>query len=415
MHMHQGKYVFSQIMNVVRRYDFNQCVDRYHGEFLGQEFLLLGTISSTHFRTTFFSRKFARYKRMSSERIVKKLYHLGFRSSLIRTTLAYANEHRDWRIYRDYAELLIKEAKALYANDASFNHELDETVYVLDSTTVELCLALFSWARIGAERATLKLHLGLNLKGNIPAFFHISDGKYSDVEYMDSLEYGSWSVLCHGSRLYRFHSSVSHSWSKSVFVTRSRKDIRWHRLYSNPVDKQKGIRCDQTIRLSTHDGRKHYPEKFRRIKYFDAGTKRTYVFFTNDFSSSAMTIAELYKNRWQVELFFKWIKQHLSIKVFWGRSLNAVKTQICIALCAYLLVAIMKKKLKIEKEFLRNSTNTQRISFDKMPMVTLISEFVLQELEASTENSVDCWIFNWTRVGRPSPNPFLSSPLRRGS
>lgn len=382
--MHQGKYVFSQIMNVVRRYDFNQCVDRYHGEFWVKNFSCWEQFLALIFGQLSF-RESLRDISVCLGAHREKLYHLGFRSSLIRTTLAYANEHRDWRIYRDYAELLIKEAKALYANDASFNHELDETVYVLDSTTVELCLALFSWARIGAERATLKLHLGLNLKGNIPAFFHISDGKYSDVEYMDSLEYeaGAYYVMDRGyidfTRLFRIHGA------KAFFVTRSRKDIRWHRLYSNPVDKQKGIRCDQTIRLSTHDGRKHYPEKFRRIKYFDAGTKRTYVFFTNDFSSSAMTIAELYKNRWQVELFFKWIKQHLSIKVFWGRSLNAVKTQICIALCAYLLVAIMKKKLKIE----RNSYEILQILsvslFDKMPMVTLISEFVLQELEASTE------------------------------
>lgn len=210
--MHQGKYVFSQIMNVVRRYDFNQCVDRYHGEFWVKNFSCWEQFLALIFGQLSF-RESLRDISVCLGAHREKLYHLGFRSSLIRTTLAYANEHRDWRIYRDYAELLIKEAKALYANDASFNHELDETVYVLDSTTVELCLALFSWARIGAERATLKLHLGLNLKGNIPAFFHISDGKYSDVEYMDSLEYevGAYYVMDRGyidfTRLFRIHGA----------------------------------------------------------------------------------------------------------------------------------------------------------------------------------------------------------------
>lgn len=384
VHMHQGKYVFSQIMDVVCRYDFNQCVDRYQGEHRVKNFSCWEQFLALAFGHLSF-RESLRDIAVCLGAHHEKSYHLGFRSSLVRTTLAYANENRDWRIYRDYAELLIKEARASYADDVSFNHELEGTVYVLDSTTVELCLTLFSWARVSSERATLKLHLGLDLKGNIPAFFHISDGKYSDVNYLDMLKFevGAYYVVDRGyidfARLFRIHEA------KAFFVTRSRKDIRWQRLYSHPVRGQTGIRCDQTVRLSTYAGEKHYPEKFRRIKYFDAETKRTYVFFTNDFTSSATTIAELYKNRWQVELFFKWIKQHLSIKVFWGRSLNAVKTQICVALCTYLLVAIMKKKLKIK----RNSYEILQILsvslFDKMPMITLISEFVLQESEADTE------------------------------
>lgn len=376
--MHQGKYVFSQIMDVVRRYDFNQCVDRYHGEHWIKNFSCWEQFLALAFGQLSF--------RESLRDIVvclgahrEKLYHLGFRSMLVRTTLAYANENRDWRIYRDYAELLIKEARALYANDAAFNNELNGTVYVLDSTTIELCFTLFSWARISTERATLKLHLGLDLKGNIPAFFHISDGKYSDMEYLDALEYetGAYYVMDRGyidfTRLFRMYEA------KAFFVTRSRKNIRWQRLYSHPVDKLTGVRCDQTIRLSTQSSKRHYPKNFRRIKYFDVETNRAYVFFTNDFTSSATTIAELYRNRWQVELFFKWIKQHLSIKVFWGRSLNAVRTQICVALCSYLLVAIMKKKLKIE----RNSYEILQILsvslFDKLPMIKLISKFVLLE------------------------------------
>lgn len=323
----------------------------------------------------------------------EKLYHLGFRSPIRKSTIADANEHRDWRIYRDYAERLIQEARALYANDTSFCHELQGAVYVLDSTTIELCLTLFAWAHVSRERAMVKLHLGLNLKGNIPAFFHISDGKYADVAYLDMLvfEIGAYYVFDRGyidfARLFQIHEA------KAFFVTRSRKDLRWKRVYSHPTDKQTGIRCDQTIRLSTHDGRKHYPEMFRRIKYFDQDTHRMYVFFTNDFTSRATTIAELYKNRWQVELFFKWIKQHLSIKVFWGRSLNAVKTQICVALCAYLLVAIMKKKLKIERSSYEILQILSVSLFDKTPIMTLISESVLQELDIGAEKQAKLWDF----------------------
>lgn len=379
-------------MDVVCRYDFNQCVDRYHGEHWVKNFSCWEQFLALAFGQLSF-RESLRDISVCLGAHREKMYHLGFRSSLVRTTLAYANEHRDWRIYRDYAELLIKEARTTYVNDISFNHELNGTVYVLDSTTIELCLTLFSWAHISKERAILKLHLGLDLKGNIPAFFHISDGKYSDVRYLDTLEYehGAYYVMDRGyidfTRLFRIHET------QAFFVTRSRKDIRWQRLYSHPVDKKTGVRCDQTIRLSTSDGKRHYPEVFRRIKYFDAETKRTYVFFTNDFTSSATTIVELYKNRWQVELFFKWIKQHLSIKVFWGRSLNAVKTQICVALCAYLLVAIMKKKLGIA----RNSYEILQILsvslFDKMPMVKLISAFELQKSDSDIKKQASLWGF----------------------
>ncbi len=390
--MHQGKYVFSQIMEFVRRYDFDRCVARYRGEYWVKHFSCWEQFLALTFGQLSF-RESLRDIAVCLGAHREKLYHLGFRSSLVRTTLAYANENRDWRIYRDYAELLITEARTLYANDPSFNCELNGVVYVLDSTTIELCLTLFSWARIASERATLKLHMGLDLKGDIPAFFHISDGKYSDVNYLDLLEYeaGAYYVVDRGyidfTRLFRIHEA------RAFFVTRSRKDIRWKRLYSRPVDKQTGIRCDQIVRLSTSDGRKHYPETFRRIKYFDALTNHTYVYFTNDCTSSATTIAELYKHRWRIELFFKWIKQHLSIKVFWGRSMNAVKTQICVALCAYLLVAIMKKKLNIE----RNSYEILQILsvslFDKKPMIQLISEFVLPESDDHIEKQATLWEF----------------------
>lgn len=390
--MHQGKYVFAQIMEYLPRHGFDACVERYAGEQYMKNFSC---------RDQFLAMAFGQFAFRESLRDVvvclkahrDKLYHLGFRSVVQRSTLADANERRDWRTYRDFANLLMTEAKRLYADDPLFDDTLQGTAYVLDSTTIELCLSLFPWGRVSSDRATLKLHLGLDLKGNIPAFFHFSDGKYSDVAYLDKLEYevGAYYVVDRGyidfARLHRIHEA------RAFFVTRSRKDIKWKRLYSRPVKKKTGVRCDQIIRLTTRDGKKHYPETFRRIKYFDQETNRAYVFFTNDLTSSALTIALLYKNRWQVELFFKWIKQHLAIKTLWGRSMNAVKTQICIALCAYLLVAIMKKRLGIE----RNSYEILQILsvslFNKTPMITLISEFELQESPCGTEKQATLWDF----------------------
>lgn len=386
--MHQGTYVFSQIMNTVVRYDFNQCVDRYQGEYWAQSFSCFDQFLALAFGQLAF-RESLRDICVCLHAHRQKLYHLGFRSLVSRTTLAYANEHRDWRIYRDYAEGLIRKARRLYANDAIFTEELNGTVYVLDSTTIELCLRLFPWARVHEERSTMKLHLGLDLRGNIPAFFHLSDGKMSDVSYLDFLTFepGAYYVFDRGyldfTRLFRIHEA------KAFFVTRLKKDIRWQRLYSRSVDKTTGVRCDQVIRLSTKESAKHYPEKLRRIKYMDEATKQTYVFLTNDVTSKAETIAELYKNRWQVELFFKWIKQHLSIKTFWGRSGNAVKTQICVALCAYLLVAILKKNHHIDRGSYEILQILSVSLFDKKRFVELISETRLQIPDENQEKQLN--------------------------
>ena len=320
-----------------------------------------------------------------------KLYHLGFRIPVMLPTLARANEKRNWRIYRDYAEVLIQEARGLYLDDPSVLLDLDGTVYVIDSTTIELCLNIFPWARFKKKRASIKLNMGLELKGNIPAFFDISSGKEHDVHFLDRIEYemGSYYVMDRGyvdfKRLYTIHRAGA------FFVTRAKDNIVFRRLYSNRVDKSSGVKCDQTIILSGYKTAKLYPEKLRRIKYVNQETKQVYVFLTNQFDVPAKTVADLYKNRWQVELFFKWIKQHLSVKSFWGRSANAVKTQICIALSAYLLVAIMKKKLKIT----RNSYEIlQKLSvslFDKTPMITLVSEFILQKSEVTVQKQAMLW------------------------
>jgi transposase len=276
-----------------------------------------------------------------------KLYHMGIRGNVSRSTLAYANETRDWRIYADFAQVLIHTARGLYAKD-ELAVDLDSTVYALDSTTVDLCLSLFPWARFRKHKAAVKMHTLLDLRGSIPTFISISDGLLHDVNILDEIiaEAGSFYIMDRGyldfARLYRLGQCLA------FFVTRAKTNFRFQRVYSHPVDKSTGLICDQTILLSGFYAAKDYPEKLRRIRYVDQETGKTLVFLTNCFSLEAMEIARLYKCRWQVELFFKWIKQHLRIKAFFGTSENAVKTQIWIAVSAYVLVAIIKKQLKLE-------------------------------------------------------------------
>jgi len=321
----------------------------------------------------------------------EKLYHFGFRSMVHLPTLAKANERRDWRIWRDYAALLIQEAQTMYTGDHPDDFELNGPAYVIDSTTIELCLRLFPWARLVKKRAAVKLHLELNLAGNIPSFFDFSSGKEPDVFFLDRIvfEAGAYYAMDRGyvdyGRLYAIHRAAA------FFVTRAKDNFSFRRLYSHPVDKSTGVRCDQTVVLKGYQAHKDYPERLRRIKYYDEEADQMYVFITNNFTLDASVIALLYKYRWQIELFFKWVKQHLSIEVFWGRSENAVKTQICIALCAYLLVAIMKKKLGIE----RNSYEILQIlsvsMFDKKPLSQLISEFVLTEESEQAQKQAKLW------------------------
>ena len=388
--MYQGKYVFSQIMEQVVRYQFNQCVVRYKGEYRVKRFSCWDQFLALAFGQLSF--------RESLRDIVvclsvhrEKLYHLGFRSTVFLPTLAKANEQRDWRIYRDYAQTLIVEARTWYARDQPSDLELDGIVYVIDSTTIELCLSLFPWARLVKKRAAVKLHLGLSLTGNIPSFFDFSSGKEPDVFFLDRLEFeqGAYYVMDRGyvdfKRLYAIHQDGA------FFVTRAKDNFSFRRLYSHRVDKNKELRCDQTIVLAGYHAHKNYPEKLRRIKYYDQETDQMYVFLTNNFTLDAYMIALLYKHRWQIELFFKWVKGHLNIKSFWGRSENAVKTQICVSLCAYLLVAILKKKLGIE----RNSYEILQILgvslFDKIRLDKLISERVPQNNLEQVQKQANLW------------------------
>jgi len=389
--MHQGKYVFSQIMDMVVRYQFNQCVRRYHGEHWVKKFSCWDQFLALAFGQLSF-RESLRDIVVCLSAHRDKLYHFGFRSVVARNTLSHANEKRDWRIYRDYTLVLIAAARQLYAHERLPSLNINEAIYVIDSTTINLCLALFPWARPQTNCSAVKLHLGLELHGNIPSFFSFSSGKAADVCFLDQVvhEAGAYYVFDRGymdfGRFYQIHQAGA------FFVTRMKHNWSFRRLYSHRVDKGAGVRCDQTVVQGPQHYARKYSGRLRRIKYYDAETNRYYVFVTNNFALSAKTVAELYKQRWQIELFFKWLKQHLSIKTFWGRSANAVKTQICIALSAYLLVAILKKQLRIN----RNSYEILQILsvslFDKMPVVKLISEHQLQIADDGVQKQAKLWV-----------------------
>jgi hypothetical protein len=302
----------------------------------------------------------------------KKLYHMGIRGLVSRNTLANANKVRNWKIYADFAQRLISIARRLYLDDA-FNLELENTAYALDASTIDLCLSVFPWAQFRKTKAAIKLHTLLDLRGNIPTFIHITDGKVHDVNILDILvtEPGSFYVMDRGyldfSRLYTMHLN------NAYFVIRAKSNTKIRRLYSHPVDKDSGLICDQTIRLSGIYTSKDYPENLRRIKYFDSETGKTFVFLTNNKSLSALTVTELYRYRWQVELFFKWIKQNLRIKAFYGTSENAVKTQIWIAVSVYVTVAIIKKRMNLDISLYTMLQILSITVFNKTPLLQLFT------------------------------------------
>ena len=297
---------------------------------------------------------------------------MGFRSRVTRSTLSHANTTRDWRIYRDFAQVLINSAHALY-RDEPFDVELSNTVYAFDSTTIDLCLSLFPWATFRKHKAAVKLHTLLNLRGNIPSFLSVSRGNVHDVNLLDELllEPGSVYVLDKAymdfKRLYLFTQSFAY------FVTRAKSNLRFNRIYSHPVDRSCGTRCDQTIRLSGFHSAQQYPERLRRIKYYDTDTERSFIFLTNNFLLPSLMIAQLYKCRWQIELFFKWIKQHLRIKAFYGTSDNAVRTQIWIAVSIYVLVAILKKRLNLDHSLYTILQILSVSLFEKVPLAQALT------------------------------------------
>ena len=364
--MNTGKTLFAQLMDFLPWTTFTRIVDRHGGDRY-----VKSLTCADQFRVMAFAqltyRESLRDIEVCLSAQVAKLYHMGFRQEIKRSTLADANEARDWRIHAEFAQRLIVQARKLYAGD-SFGIELENTTYALDSTTIDLCLSLFPWALFRTTKSAVKMHTLLDLRGNIPSFIHISDGKLGDVNVLDILvlEPGAIYVMDRGyldfARLYVVHQA------QAFFVTRAKSNTQLRRVYSAPVDRGTGILCDQTIALTGTTSRKDYPEHLRRIRYKDAETGKTLVFLTNNFALPAATICALYKHRWQVELFFKWIKQHLRIKKFYGTSENAVKSQIWIAVSVYVLVAIVKKRLNLDASLYTLLQILSVTLFEKMPL-----------------------------------------------
>lgn len=369
--MYAGKLVFAQLTDLIHPEQFHRCVRRYQGDYKVKSFSCWNQFLCMAFGQLTFRESLRDVETCLRSR-PDQLYHLGIRGEVSRSVLADANRERDWRIYHDLAQLLIRRARALYANDP-ISLELNETVYALDSTTIDLCLKLFPWARFRRAKAAIKLHTLLDLRGSIPTFISISQGKQADVRILDELllEPGAFYVMDRGyvdfQRLYGFVLAGA------FFVTRAKTNLQYTRLESLPVDATTGVRSDQMIWLRNPSSIKHYPDKLRRIHYVDAQTGKSLVFLTNNFALPALTIALLYKGRWKVELFFKWIKQHLRIKHFYGTTDNAVKTQVWISICVYVLVAIMKKQLHSERSLYSILQILSLNAFEQTPLNQILA------------------------------------------
>ena len=371
--MHVGTLVFAQLMELLPLHAFHRCVARYEGHRNVKSFSCLDQFLVMAFAQLTF-RESLRDIEACLSAVPSKLYHMGIRSPVSRSTLADANEARDWRIFADFAQVLIGTARHLYHHE-EFGVQLDETVYALDATTIDLCLALFPWAKFRQHKGVVKLHTLLDLRGNIPSFIHITDGKVHDINVLDVLipEPGSFYVMDRGyldfARLYGLTQNLA------FFVVRSKENLQFRRLYSRAVDKSTGLRSDQTIVVTGPLTSQLYPEKLRRVGYVDATTQKRFSFLCNNFVLPPLTITQLYKCRWQVELFFKWIKQHLRIKAFFGTTENAVRTQVWIAVSVYVLVAILKKQLNLNLSLYTILQILSLTPFEKDPILQVLTEF----------------------------------------
>ncbi len=365
--MNLGRSVFSQLMDQLPCYEFQKCVARYRGDYQQKKFSCWDQFLAMAFAQLTY-RESLRDIEACLRSMSGKLYHMGFRSRVARSTLADANESRDWRIYADFAQVLIGIARPLYARDP-IGVELDQSLYALDSTTIDLCLTLFGWAKFRRHKAAVKMHTLLDLHGNIPTFISITDGKTHDVNILDEFgpEPGAFYVM---DRAYvDFERLFVFTLCSSFFVVRTKRNVVLQRGYSHTVDKSSGVRSDQTVILTAIKSAKAYPDPLRRVSYFDAQTNKRLQFLTNNFALPALTIAEIYRSRWQVELFFKWIKQHLRIKKFYGASENALKTQIWIAVSVYVLVAIVRKRLGLEASLYQILQILSVTLFEKTPIL----------------------------------------------
>lgn len=385
--MNRGKYVFAQLFEFVSHNDFIKCVNKYNGNYktkhfsCWKQFLCMAFGQLTH-------------RESLSDTILclnannTKLYHLGIGKTISKSTLSKANENRDWRIYQDFALILIAEAKELYKGESQLDIDIKNNIFIIDSSTIDLCLSIYPWAKFRKTKAAIKLHTKMDAKTSIPDFIHISDGKMHDVNVLDmiTLIADSFYILDRGyvdfARLFLIEKADAY------FITRAKKNMVFERMYSAKVDKSTGLICDQTIKLKGYYSSKDYPEKLRRIKYYDSETDKTLIFLSNNFEVTALEITMLYKHRWFIEIFFKWIKQHLKIKSFWGRSINAVKTQIWIAISVYVIVLIVKRKLKIKQSIYEILQILSINIFDKEPINQLFEKPDLQYFKEQNHNQL---------------------------
>lgn len=389
--MHEGRIIFAQWMEFIPRHEFTRCVRRYRGN---------RRVRSFSCWDQFLCMAFAQLTGRDSLRDIEtclramqsKLYHAGIRGPIARSTLADANETRDWRIYADFAQVLIATTRRLYAHE-EFGVQLDQTAYAFDSTTIDLCLALFPWARFRRHKGAVKVHTMIDLRGNIPSFVCVTHGKTHDVTVLDDLvlEPGSFYIMDRGyidfARLYRFHHA------SAFFVVRSKKNLDYQRRACRTVDRSTGLRADQTIVLCGPKTSEHYPIPLRRITYLDAETGKRFAFLTNNFDLPALTIARLYKCRWQIELFFKWLKQHLHIKAFYGASENAVKTQVWIAIAVYVLVALVKKRMHIDRSLYEILQILSITLFEICPILQVFSPPDAPNPEGDSRNQLELFDF----------------------
>lgn len=389
--MNAGQTVFRQLLQFLPRHEFNLCVRRYRGEYRARSFTAFDQ---------FLCLAYAQLSGRESLRDIEtclnshreKLYHVGFRGAVARSTLADANERRDWRIFQDFGQVLIGMAQRLY-RDEPLAIELRQPLFAFDSTTIDLCLSLFPWAEFRTTKAAVKMHTLVDLRGIIPTFVAVTTGKVHDVKMLDEMPVTEDAIYTMDrgyvdfARLYAIHRQGA------FFVVRAKDNLRYQRLYSAPKDKDAGVRADQVIALVTQKSKKGYPERLRRVSYVDKERNKRLVFLTNHFEIAATTVADIYKQRWQVELFFKWIKQHLRIKAFYGTSINAVKSQIWVALCIYLLVAIAKRQLGIQCTLYTFLQILEVNLFEKKPIFSLVAEALKQISDSQDVNQLN--LFNY--------------------
>jgi hypothetical protein len=374
-------------MDFLPKYEFQKCIERYQGNYKIKSFSCWDQFLSMAFSQLTY-RESLRDIQACLRGNQQKLYHMGIRGNVARNTLANANQVRDWRIYAEFAQVLITQARNLYVHE-NFGVELKQAAYAFDATTIDLCLSLFPWAQFRQRKGAIKLHTLLDLRGSIPTLIYVTIGKTHEVNLLDELllEPGAIYLFDRGyldfARLYKIHQAGA------FFIIRAKSNFRFRRIYSQPIDKAKGVQADQIIKLRGFYARKDYPERLRRVRYFDPEKKKRLIFITNNFTLPAFVVAELFRCRWKIELFFKWIKQHLRIKAFYGTSENAVKTQIWIAITVYVLVAIVKKRLNLDISLYTMLQILSVSLFEKTPLFQLFSQIQQQKREADSSNQLE--------------------------